>query len=235
MKWSPAIVINLIVVITWSEQMEWEMESSVILLYLSQDGAQRGPGGRLSRPHYSPDYIVYVYFFHSLWRLGDLRHLWDSLNLPPGQMRTHQLSMAENIRQNYTNIQKRSKAFTHWTHIIIHTNQSRPPQAKSSSVPFWSVWIIKTKSLPSICSVRDTFPKVFPGWISSPMREAQRVESHEYWQDLHLPEKHQEHMHMPKPLYHLRSVTDVSRHGSRGRERLTMQGGELEAIPQIWT
>lgn len=58
MKWSPAIIINVIVLITWSEQMEWQMESSAILLYLSQDGAQRGPGRRLSRPHYSTDYIV---------------------------------------------------------------------------------------------------------------------------------------------------------------------------------
>lgn len=60
------------------------------------------------------------------------------------------------------------------------------------------------------------------------MREAQRVENHEHWQDLHLPEKH--HEHTPKRLHHLRSVTDVSPHGSRGRERLTKQGGELEAL-----
>lgn len=60
------------------------------------------------------------------------------------------------------------------------------------------------------------------------MREAQRVENHEYWQDLRLPEKH--HEHTPKQLYHLRSVTDVSLHRSREPERLTIQGGELEAL-----
>lgn len=38
-KWSPTLVINWILPITWSEQMEQEMEYWVIVLYLSQDGA----------------------------------------------------------------------------------------------------------------------------------------------------------------------------------------------------
>lgn len=43
--------------------------------YLSQDGAQRGSGGRLSRPHDGPDYIAGVHLLHDLGGLGDLRHL----------------------------------------------------------------------------------------------------------------------------------------------------------------
>lgn len=54
------------------------------------------------------------------------------------------------------------------------------------------------------------------------MREAQRVENHEYWQDLHLPEKH--HEHTPKRLHHLRSVTDVSPHGSGGKGEINDAG-----------
>lgn len=130
-------------------------------------------------------------------------------------------------KTNYTDAHRRSRSFTHWTrYIIIHTNRYRSPQAKSGAVPFW---IIKKKSLPSICSVRDTFLKVFPGWISSPARRAQRVENHEYWQDLHLPEKHRG-VHAktpPSPTLRHRCVT---RQESRTGGRLTMQRAEPEAL-----
>lgn len=77
--------------------MEQEKESAVN--YLSQDGAQGGARGCLSRPHGGPDHIGHIQLLHSFGCFGDLGHLGDSSSVAPSQARIHPLK----IRQKQTN------------------------------------------------------------------------------------------------------------------------------------
>lgn len=58
--------------------MEQEKESAVN--YLSQDGAEGGAGGRLSRPHGGPDHVGHIQLLHSFGCFGDLGHLVGKFN-----------------------------------------------------------------------------------------------------------------------------------------------------------
>lgn len=174
----------------------------------------------------------------SLWPGLHCLHLLFSQPSPPWRSSTslgllkfasgaNENASTVNARKNKTKLHKRGKAFTHWTHdIIIHTNQSRSPQAKSSPAPFCEY--LKRNLCLGFAPWETLSRRCFQVGSASPMREAQRVENREYWQDLHLPEK--DHGHTPKQLHHLRCATEVPPHGSRGRERLTRQGGTMEAL-----
>lgn len=73
--------------------MEQEKESAVN--YLSQNGAEGGPWGRLSRPHGGPDHTGHIQLLHSFGCFGDLGHLGEPSSAALSQARIQPLKISQ--------------------------------------------------------------------------------------------------------------------------------------------